>query len=295
MENKRRNILSYICCPSCKNDLVMLNNLLICNKCQKKFEQEEGIPILIDRRDLPIHFQNQIKYFDKETAVRKEYKLEEWQKSYIRRLDENFTFRKNNILIDIGTGSGYLAVEMAKRGLQVIACDLSLNSLVKLLPVIKKHNLSNNLLLVCCNAENLPIRSGIADYLAANAILEHLQRENRAIREIDRVCNDNAGLMITVPTLYRYLNPFFIPINYIHDKRIGHLRRYDERILSEKFRNWNLIKKYYTGHSKKMIKIILKPVFSRLDEKKIEEEDTKYEGIKMWATNMISFFKKKSG
>lgn len=287
--------IKYLCCPKCKVGLQKSGGNLICVGCKVKYDVINDVPVLIADRSLSRHLQNQIKYFDKETAGRKEYKLEEWQKSYLRRLDENFTLRKNNILVDIGTGSSYIAVEMAKRGLQVIACDLTLNSLVKLLPVIKKHNLSNNLLLVCCNAENLPIRSGIADYLAANAILEHLQRENGAIREIDRVCNDNAGLMITVPILYRYLNPFFIPINYIHDKRIGHLRRYDERILSKKFRNWNLIKKYYTGHSKKMIKIILKSIFSWLDEKKIEAEDTEYEGIKMWATNMISFFKKKSG
>jgi len=210
---------------------------LACVGCEVKYDVKNDAPVLIADRSLPRHMQNQIKYFDKETADRKEYKLEEWQKSYIRRLDENFKFRKNDSLIDIGTGSGYIAVEMAKRGLKVIACDLTLKSLIHLRDVIEKYSLKDNLFLVCCNAEELPIKRETADYLVANAILEHLPREKETIREIDRVCKVNAGLMITVPVLYRYLNPLFIPINYIHDKRIGHLRRYDERILSKKFKN----------------------------------------------------------
>lgn len=111
------DLLQYFCCPKCKFDLKYRNGFLVCEKCKKKYEIQEDIPILIDLDNLPKYTREQIKYFEKEDKVRPEYELSEWKKSYIRRLDENFQFKHNEILIDVGTGSGYIAVEMAKRSL----------------------------------------------------------------------------------------------------------------------------------------------------------------------------------
>src|SRR3989344_5987374 len=75
-------------------------------------------------------YKHQISYFGKEFSRIKQYKLDPWMLTYIDRLkkyllDKNF---KNKTLIDIGTGSGYVAIEMAKLGMNVIACDLSRES-----------------------------------------------------------------------------------------------------------------------------------------------------------------------
>ena len=282
-------LLQYLCCSKCKSDLVEKDNFLVCRRSGKKYKIKEEIPILIDLENLSINLQKQIKYFNREAERRKEYKLEEWQKSYIKRVEKNFILREGNILIDVGTGSGYIAVEMAKKGLKVIACDLTLRSLITLKDVIKGEHLENKLFLICCSAEDLPVKGQIADYLVVNAVLEHLPNENKAIEEMNRVCKENAKLMVTVPLKYRYLNPLFIPVNYIHDKRIGHLRRYDCDDLKTKFREvgFKITRVFYTGHFLKTMGVIFSMLFNiHYCDEKFEELDNKKVNKRYRANNI---------
>ena len=218
--------------------------------------------------------------------------MEAWKKSYIRRFDENFSITKDDIFVDIGTGSGYMAIEMAKRGLQVVACDLTLASLLKLKEIIKDDYIKNNLFLICCTADTLPLKRNIEDYLVSNAVLEHIPKEQDAIKEINRVCKKKSGLMITVPLLYKILNPILIPLNIIHDKKIGHLRRYDKRILKKNFSGWEIRKVYYTGHFLKVIKTISNLLFNIFDKDKIEKEDQDRENIEKGASNICVIMKR---
>lgn len=291
-----KELLQYLCCPKCKSDLVEQDNFLVCEKCGERYEVRQGIPILVNLHNLPRHLRGQIRYFEREDNSRSEYKLDEWQKSYIRRLNENFNFDSNEILIDVGTGSGYIAVEMAKRGLKVIACDLTLKELVKLKEVIRKEHLENNLFLVCCSAEELPFKSKITDYLVSNAVLEHLPKEKEAISEISRVCKDRSGLMITVPLKLKYILPIFWLPTYIHDKRIGHLRKYDEKILMNKFSQFGYkIKKiYYTGHLLKVFIVLLDKLGIHKESwnKWAENCDKKKEDKKYVASNICVIFER---
>ena len=68
-------------------------------------------------------YKHQLAYFEKEFSANSEYTLDPWKKSYIDRikqhvLDKDF---KNKTILDIATGSGYAAIEMARIGMQVIA------------------------------------------------------------------------------------------------------------------------------------------------------------------------------
>lgn len=148
---------------------------------------------------------------------------------------------------------------MAKKGLKAIACDLTLKELIKLKDIISKEGLEDNLFLVCCTAEDLPLKNKVADYLISNAVLEHLVREKEAITEIGRVCKDGSGIMVTVPLKLKYLSPVFWLPTFIHDKRIGHLRKYDEKKLLSKFDKFGYKIKnvYYPGHFEKALIVSL--------------------------------------
>lgn len=286
------DFLDYICCPVCKSGLKKKKQNLFCFNCNKNYDLADEIPILIDFKKIPDHLTEQIKYFEKEKIIEKpEFKLDEWQKSYIERFKINFPDIKNKMILDCGAGSGYMSVELAKMGANVFACDLTLKSLARLKKI--SDNLNLNIKTVCCSAEDLPFKNDSFDYFISNAVLEHLPKEKEAISEISRVCKKNAGLMAAVPLSYKFLNPLLIVVNYIHDKRIGHLRRYDKKSLENKFDNWDMRNIYYTGHTKKVFKTFLNMLINIFNESKIENDDKTNDKLKLWASNIVCFFRKK--
>ena len=288
------NILDYIVDPYTKNKLKFENKNLLKSK-NNEYKLNKEIPVLIDENKINEHLRNQIKYFEDEmTDTFNNYELAEWQKNYVNLFLDNFLDVKNKLILDCGSGSGYLTIELAKRGAFVISCDLTLMNLVKLKETAKQLGLEKNIAFVCCSAEDLPFKDNIFDYFISNAVIEHLPREIEAIQEIDRVTKKNGGLMVTVPLSYKYLNPILLPVNYIHDQRIGHLRRYNQEILVSKFNKFKLKNTYYTGHTAKVVKVLAnmlvkKELFSTTN---IEKEDSKNSNKKWFASNIICFFER---
>lgn len=249
-------LLKYLCCPVCKKSLVHIVKNLSCKRCKTQYAVSNGIPILIDLSSLPPHLQGQVKYFEKEDSARSSYVLESWQKRYVDNFI-SFPIRTKGLIIDNATGSGYMAIELAKRGYNVIAMDLTFAELVKLKATILKLKLQRNILLVCASSEELPIKNKCADGMVANAILEHLPHEKKAIREMERVIKRRALLMLAVPIQLKYVWPFLWPVNMWHDRRIGHLRRYTRISILDAFGHFREIRTYYTGHLLKVFCLFL--------------------------------------
>lgn len=237
------------------------------------------------------HYKKQKQYFKREFLSMKQYSLASWQKSYIERIKKDLLGKnyKGKTLLDIATGSGYVAVEMAKLGMHVIACDLSKQS-IENLHVYKKELKLKNLEIIACYAEKIPLKDKSIDYIVANAILEHIPAEDDAITEWKRLLKKNGRMFITVPLKYRYIYPFLWLINYIHDKRIGHLRRYDKETLEKRFKLSGK-KVYYSGHLIKVFGIIVSLISknSKYDTF-FENQDKKEEKICYGANNISIIF-----
>lgn len=202
-------------------------------------------------------YKKQINYFSKEFKALNDYKLEAWQESYVERIRRDMLGKnyKGKTLLDIATGSGYVAVEMAKLGLNVIATDLTpgaINNLNKYKKEFSLKNLKTKISL----AERLGLPDNSVDYVVANAILEHIPDEKQAVKEWKRVLKKNGRIFITVPLKFRYIYPFLWLPNYVHDKKIGHLRRYDKKSLQNVFKLL-VIKTYYSGHLIKIFGILV--------------------------------------
>jgi ubiquinone/menaquinone biosynthesis C-methylase UbiE len=245
------------------------------------------------KKSLAEHYKHQIKYFDKEYTGMTKYKLELWQKSYIDRmkkymLDKNY---KKQTLIDIASGSGYIAIELAKLGMHVIATDMSPVS-IKHLHENKKRFKLRKLKIIECKAEKIPLKSGSVDYVVANAILEHIPDEEATIKEWKRILKKEGKLYITVPLKFRYIWPFLWPINWLHDKRIGHLRRYDYQTLKKKF-GLTVIRVFYTGHLIKVFGLIVRLFAkSKYNEVYFERQDSKQSQQRYGANNITVIFSK---
>lgn len=203
------------------------------------------------------HHKKQLNYFSNEFGKNNQYELSSWQKTYIDRIKKEFLGKnyKEKTLIDIASGSGYVAVEMARIGLSVIATDLTPEAIKNLNKYKKQFSLSN-LKTIKCYAEKIPLPDKSVDFIVANAILEHIPDEQKAINEWKRILRPHGIMFITVPLKLRYIYPFLWLINYVHDKKIGHLRRYDKETLEKKFK-LPVKSVYYSGHLIKVFGIIV--------------------------------------
>ena len=45
-----KKLLSMLACPDCKGDLEYKNKMLMCKKCQERFDIKEGIPVLMPKK-----------------------------------------------------------------------------------------------------------------------------------------------------------------------------------------------------------------------------------------------------
>lgn len=289
--------LKYVCCPKCKRDLVHKQKLLACEKCRQDYEIKDGIPILIDFDNLSEHQRKQVDCFENYSIMTTEdYKLEEWHKSFIRRFKDNFEDIGDKIVVDAGIGQGYMTVELAKAGAVLLSFDLVFPALVRLKRIVEKEGLTDRVFLVCCSAEELPFKTNTADYFVSNAVLEHLEEEKQAIEEMGRIGKERSGLMITVPLRYRYLNPLFVLGCVVQDRKIGHLRRYDEKSLQERFGRlgYHVKRVYYTGHFRKVVLTLLQVYLFKFDiwSEKCEEMDREEEDIKYGASNVCAIFQR---
>ncbi len=291
------NIDDIVVCPKCSGALKKNADKYHCTKCEAKYKTIEGIPVLIDYDKIPKHLIQQIEYFSNESKdLGADYKIEPWQKSYVDSFvaNTNIKKKKSALIIDCGTGTGYIAIELAKLGYNVLATDLTLYYLIRLNHNAKVLGLNDKIMTLCCNAQSLPIKDRAADYFVSNAVLGHLPEDVKAAREIDRVVTDDGQIMVTVPHKLKYISPLLWLVNIIHDKRIGHLRRYDFETLLELFKNFDPIVTIYKGHTAKVFLVLLNIIFKNIDKEKIENIDEKNNNKKIGANNITMFFKKKS-
>jgi ubiquinone/menaquinone biosynthesis C-methylase UbiE len=117
---------------------------------------------------------------------------------------ENYldSFEKNSVLpllgdwvgkkvLDVGAGTGRLALRLAQHGAFVTALDLS-GEMLKVLAHKSPH-----IELVIGDAENLPFESASFDVVVATFLLVHLKNPARFFDEAYRVLRDGGRLLVT--------------------------------------------------------------------------------------------------
>lgn len=277
-------------CPSCQQNLTLSGGPIVCVGCGREFPVTDGIPILVDLTKLPKHLAGQVKYFAAESIIDHSQRIDPWQQRYVDRFLEHFPVVADKVVLDCATGSGYMAIALAQRGARVIATDLTLANLVSLRAVVERLKLQDRITLVCADAQALPVADSVVDFFISNAILEHLPDEAHAIAEMDRLVVSGGGLMIAVPLKYRYLWPWLLPLNLLHDRLIGHLRRYDAATLRHRLGHWQGRAFVYTGHWGKVWAAIRQRLGWPVNHDMVEQADQRLEHRPYGASNIVGIF-----
>lgn len=252
--------LELLHCPRCYSTLHRSASELQCQNGHSYHLIDQTIPVLLLPEVITSQLQHQLAYFGVEFAKQTPYRLEPWMKKYVHIALSFFgTPREEQFVLDVGAGSGYMSIELARRGWHVIALDLTPQSLQKLLHHAHQEGVHTRITPVVASALALPLKNNAISAVVANAVIEHLPDDNKFLAEIARVTQPSARGILVAPIRFKYVWPWWWPVNYIHDRRIGHLRRYDRNCCEELLarHGFKIDDVLYTGHALKVCGTLL--------------------------------------
>jgi SAM-dependent methyltransferase len=126
----------------------------------------------------------------------------------------------NARILDVGCGTGATSASLRRFG-PVLGMDVGSEAL--------SRARQRGLLVTRSSATRLPVRGGAFDVVVALDVLEHLDDDAAALREIREALEPGGALLATVPAY-----PFLWSS---HDVALGHRRRYLRRQLIERLRD----------------------------------------------------------
>lgn len=146
-----------------------------------------------------------------------------------------------NTVLDVGCGGGTYTRILA-RAQVLIAVDVSSNAV----KTAKQSLVSEgNVLFIVCDLEHLPIRDMAVDKVACIDVLEHVERPQKAVNEMQRVLRSNGQMLLFTAcgenrfTLEYMLRPFFGKLINSIRSTLGHVSIFTtqsvRRMLSQDF------------------------------------------------------------
>jgi SAM-dependent methyltransferase len=255
-------------CPECGSG-VAVEEVVRCAGGEHRYPVVEGIPVFVDEETVAgdPQYAGQRAYFDAEFRSYERYAPENWRVAYLDRLRAAGVLQGSSPLVDVGVGgSGYTVIEAARAGRPAIGCDLSLQGLLTAREFARAEGVGDRTLWICCSAERLPLASGAFGSVLAIAVLEHVPDDRAALHELARVLRPGGRAWVTVPHGLRNISPVFRGANRRHDRRLGHLRRYEAETLVAAARGVGLepVEVQFTGHAVKVLQLLTRRVSDRL-------------------------------
>lgn len=136
------------------------------------------------------------------------------------------------LLLDVGSGSGWLVDALKNWNRQIVSFDASVQNLAK---ISAKHT-NSNFLAVAGDALNPPFAPNIFDVIVAAEIIEHLVEPSEFIKRMYNLLKPGAVMIISTP-----YNEILHYSQCIHCNRLtpknAHLHSFDEKSLSELIKN----------------------------------------------------------
>jgi ubiquinone/menaquinone biosynthesis C-methylase UbiE len=289
-------------CPRCHGPLGNAEPLL-CDGCGAQYGVADGVPILV-ADDLNRQQLGQREYFDAEFAGYDRYAVDNWRRSYIKRIfDATGVLDGGEPYLDVGVGgSGATVIEAARSGVTAFGCDLSVPGVLAARRFAEKQGVLDQTAWLVCAAEALPFEDSSIGSASAVAVLEHLDDDSSAVSELARVLKPGGRVWFTVPHAFRYMPPPVWPVYWWHDRRIGHKRHYEEASLVRLCTQAGLehVETFFSAHPVKLLQsaaTALFPALRRPDSRlwwKLERLDWRAAGRPLGAVHLSAVFRRVS-
>lgn len=171
------------------------------------------------------------------------FKIHESGKDALRKLIKKSI--NGTTILDVGCGTGHITLELLQEGYEVTAIDISKEFVDFLTKIICSTNYNCEVMLLDITDSNNFRKLGKDkfDTVLCLDVLEHVENDIIALRNLNYVTKNEGRLVIVVPAL-KFLYGR-------RDREIGHFRRYSKKELIEKLnltgfkvvdlRYWNFI------------------------------------------------------
>jgi len=209
----KREVLGILCCPSCKNDLKLLEKeaadneviegTLICSACKKSFEIVKGVPRMIvnlgERRKLA-------KSWGFEWEMRKKGKFEIdtlYGETEQQEINNFFSFLrispddlKKKVILDAGCGCGRLTKNLGRYEAQVFGIDIM--SSIEHVYAYCKFN--KNVHIIQADILNLPFKNATFDYVWSKLAICYIHNPEQGFKNLSKVLKSSGRLFVSVPS-----------------------------------------------------------------------------------------------
>ena len=115
------------------------------------------------------------------------------REGYISKIMGMCNLKSQHIACDIGTGTGIMALELAKYCKEVVGIDIS----DSMLNIAKKNRNANNISYHLKNAENTLYVDNIFDCILARMSFHHIENQYEAIKECFRILKSGGTFVIS--------------------------------------------------------------------------------------------------
>jgi len=131
---------------------------------------------------------------------------------------KKYVHTPDNFILDTGCGTGVMLPHLKLFG-KVTGIDSSITAL----NFSKK---GGSYFLLCASIENMPFKENIFGIITALDVIEHIENDIKALKEINKILGEKGIILITVPA-FKFLWSR-------HDEINQHKRRYTRKKLREK-------------------------------------------------------------
>lgn len=142
-----------------------------------------------------------------------------WRKRLVKLVAE----REPTTIVDIATGTGDVAISMAKQipNTQIVGIDLSEKMLKVAEQKIERLNIKSNIRLLCEDAENLSFPSNSFDVVTISFGIRNFENIDKGLSEFHRILREGGSLFVmefSTPkhkvfnTLYRFYLKQILPV-----------------------------------------------------------------------------------
>ena len=138
------------------------------------------------KRNSKQHYDLQAEIYDKQYAGEQDNKIE----SMLETLD----LKANELVLDLGCGTGFLLEHISEKVAFIVGADISKKAL---LWAKKRANTKSNVDLVCADADNTPFVDNLFDKIFSVTVLQNMPEPTKTIREIKRAGKPEAVFAVT--------------------------------------------------------------------------------------------------